>query len=320
MFDYKGLTDQELRSLCSNSDIPYYDRISSLPFWTTELYGFGKWLRKYAFYPKRFPIFLYSDHSGPSFTNEVFEYDLNFRHAYAMLFHTPEVVAKWNKAYTPKAYTLFSPFVFCRRNSNIKVSPQAKGTLAYPSHTLPDIDDFSDVEKYIADLKALPPQYHPIAVSLHYHDINKGRHNIFIKHGLPVYTAGTPYDYRFADRYYSILRNFKYATSNFIGSYIFYSVEMGIPFFFYGDGPEYKTTSVNNQSSFNIKEINKAHNSSEYIYSLFSGVRDTITDEQRKFVLHQLGINEGIGRIKLSALMYMALFRQFINTRIKRKK
>lgn len=307
MFDYKGYTEKELTELCSESDLQCYHGRSSLPFWTTEAYGFGKWLRKYALYPRKHPIYLYSDHSGPSFTNEIFEYDFQFAHAFGMLFHTPAVVTKWNETHKPKAYTLYSPFVFCRKALRMQAKPEARGTIAYPSHSLPDIDDVSDIEKYISDLRALPDEYQPVAVSLHYHDINKGRHRIFLDSGIPVYTAGTPHDYRFTERFYSILSNFKYSTSNFLGSYIFYSIEMGIPFFFHGDKPVFKKAIHNSEADFNFKAVGNSINSGDYIYNLFDGRQAHITQEQKRFVHNQLGLIHGTGRIKLAALMYSAL-------------
>ena len=189
----------------------------------------------------------------------------------------------------------------------MKAKPGARGTLAYPSHSLPDIDDVSDVEKYIRDLRTLPDEYQPVVVSLHYHDINKGRHRIFLDSGIPVYTAGTPHDYRFTERFYSILSNFKYTTSNFLGSYIFYSIEMGIPFFFHGDKPVFKKAIHNNEADFNFKAVGNSINSGDYIYELFNNKQGHITNEQKKFVHNQLGLIEGTGRMKLATLLYSAL-------------
>jgi hypothetical protein len=32
------------------------------PFWVTEVYGLGRCLKAYAFYPEKFPLFCYMDH------------------------------------------------------------------------------------------------------------------------------------------------------------------------------------------------------------------------------------------------------------------
>jgi hypothetical protein len=31
-------------------------------YWTSEIYGFGKWIRQYGFYPKLLPLCIYIDH------------------------------------------------------------------------------------------------------------------------------------------------------------------------------------------------------------------------------------------------------------------
>ncbi len=57
---------------------------------------------------------------------------------------------------------------------------------------------------------------------------------IFISKGYKVVTAGNPHDNTYTQKFYAILKNYKYTMSNLIGSYTFYSVEMGIPFSLYG--------------------------------------------------------------------------------------
>ena len=32
------------------------------PYWTSEIYGFGKYIRKYGYYPSWLPLYIYTDH------------------------------------------------------------------------------------------------------------------------------------------------------------------------------------------------------------------------------------------------------------------
>jgi hypothetical protein len=71
------------------------------------------------------------------------------------------------------------------------------------------------------------------------HDIKLGQHKVFMSHGLPCVTAGHNSDSRFIERFYNIMRNFRYTSSNLIGTYTSLSLEMNIPFFIYGPREKY---------------------------------------------------------------------------------
>ena len=66
-------------------------------------------------------------------------------------------------------------------------------------------------------------------------NINMENHPDFIskaiEKGFDVVTAGHKFDKKFVNRFYEILSNHKYATSNAYGSHVPYSIEMGLPFF-----------------------------------------------------------------------------------------
>jgi hypothetical protein len=295
------MTEEEILALCSDKNVLKFE--GEAPYWASEIYGFGQHIRDYGFYPKKWPLILFTEHSGPVMVDK-FNYFETSHDAPTVMFHSPERVKKWRQQFDKACYNLYSPFVFYRRKNNITVSPKAKGTLAYPSHSIPDLDIVSGLEEYIQQLKNLPEEYHPVSVSLHYHDINSGLYKLFLKHGLPVYTAGTPFDYRFTKRFYSILQNFKYTTSNALGSYIFYSTEMGIPFFMHGTKPEYRKNTDTKVADEALGIINTKDEVSECITTTFSHMTGVISQEQKDMTYSILGLNDGVSRLKMASILY----------------
>lgn len=293
----KGMTEEELIHLCTNIE---QNASFQVPYWTAEIYGFGKHIREYGFYPLELPLFINTDH-GISLHEFPLKSELESS-APIQFYHSTRRVRDWKKVSEKPCYVMFSPFVFYRRNNNIKQAPDAKGTLAYPAHTTPLIDDHSDIELYIQQLKTLPEEYQPVSVCLHYHDINKGQHKLFLRHNIPVFTAGNPHDYRFTERFYEIIKNFKYTTSNLVMSCLFYSVEMDIPHFLYGNRPEYI-----NKGDSNLKEgkyePDKMSKVLQYAINLFTGMPNHISSEQKGFVEKELGVNDGVSRMKMAFLL-----------------
>lgn len=305
MFDYKGYDTAKLLKLCDERFA--YKGIAKWINWTAEVYSFGKYIREQGFYPTWLPLHVYTDHGPGSYSSEVPKHE--YEHdAYCNLYHSAAMADRYKNTISKLSCVMLSPFVWYRRKNNIEQSPNAIGTLAFPAHTTPDIDLGSDMEEYIAELKKLPEEFQPVCVCMHMHDIAKGQHEIFIKHGIPVYTAGCAFDYRFAERFYDIMKNFKYTTSSMLGSYTFYSVEMGIPFSVYSAKP----ILVNNSDPNIEKGEYKFQEDENYknMCARFKGLNKEITQEQREFVEENLGIYTHVSRFEMAKILYMAYFKK----------
>lgn len=300
--------DKELRELCTTIERRF--KLIWSPYWTAEIYGFGLQLSRYGFYPYCLPLCVYTDH-GPGYYNEIPKHELE-SDAPVQLYHSPVSLELWRKASKKRAYCMFSPTVYYRRRKKIKQSPDAKGTIIFPAHSTPSIDDLSGYKKYIQQLKRLPVSFHPMTVCMHMHDIKKGLHLSFLNAGFEVVSAGNgEVDQRFIERLYNILKQYKYGTSNILGSYMFYSIEMGIPFFLYGSEP-----SWHNHSDENVKKGQYApwedsgyrKTAKLFTYELFYGQCPEITNEQRVYVHRHLGLDDGISRIKMAWVLYSSFF------------
>jgi len=196
---------------------------------------------------------------------------------------------------------LGSPFVIYRRKKGIEISPAAKGTVVFPAHcTRNHIQQF-DVLKYCDELSRLPNRLKPLTICLHYMDVDT-LGPLFEKFGYSVVTAGKSHQggTGFVDSFYEILSQHRYSTSNEIGSYAFYSVEMGVPFFMYG--PESVTAWRHNNNQYNPSDL------LEKVREMFREFKTEISDEQHKFVLDEVGINDAVTPKELRSILLKRLF------------
>ena len=118
-------------------------------------------------------------------------------------------------------------------------------------------------------------------------------------------------DYRFTERYYSILRQFRFTTSNIIGSYLFFSVEMGIPFFLYGNKPLYKKNDESVLANEAFTSVNVIDERLEQFIEFFSTINDHITEAQKEIVEYTLGLHDGISRLKMAQVLYCSFGKYF---------
>lgn len=140
---------------------------------------------------------------------------------------------------------------------------------------------------------------------MHMHDIVKGQHNVFMEHGISCVTAGNTSDQRFIERFYAIMKNFKYTTSNLIGTYTSLSIEMNIPFFVYGPREKYM-----NKSDPNIPQgeydgyAGNPYNKMLFDNLQYDGFNGGIDNELKLIVQNNLGISDGLTRIRLSIVLW----------------
>ncbi|MEN6384145.1 MAG: hypothetical protein ABFD79_02995 [Phycisphaerales bacterium] len=209
-----------------------------------------------------------------------------------MLVYNKRRLDNWRRYSKKPVYIIGSPFVQYRRMMNITTVDNRCGTVAYPMHSTLKEEGVFDREEYCTMLKRLPANFHPIKLCIHEHDFQLGFDKIYRQNGFEIVTAGVREEPDFVDKFYEILRQCKYTTSNYFGSYLFYSVEMGIPFFIYGP----QTATIRYKYKQNVLEkIIEAGEYFDYIVKLFSTYPEVgITEEQKKAVEQEIGINDAI--------------------------
>ena len=275
--------------------------MSKSPFWVNESYSLGYWLKKYGYYPANWPLYTYMDH-GMTLFDTIFPHELETEAPLIFKF-SPRLVKEYKRISGKPVYNLMNPTIHCRKMKGIEKSPDANGTLFFPAHSTQLIDDETNWETFITGLENIPEHFRPLDICLHYTDIVKGLGKIFEARGYKVFTAGNLVANEFAENFYSILRNYKCSMSNVMGSYGFYSVEMGIPFSLFGSEPLFQNKGERNLEPGAYVSYKRQPS---YIKSqdLFKGFYTEITPAQKEFVEYELGKYHSISRIKTSFLLY----------------
>jgi len=276
------------------------------PYWVNESYSLGYWLKNYGYYPANWPLYTYMDH-GMSANDVIYPHELETDAPLIFKF-SPRLVKEYKKFSKKPVYTLINPTIHCRKIKNIEKSPDANGTLFFPAHSTEVIDDETNWETFITGLDNIPEHFKPLDICLHFTDIVKGLGKIFEARGYKVFTAGNVELNEFVENFYSILRNYKYSMSNIMGSYGFYSVEMGIPFSLFGPEPLYHNKGEKNLDPGAYVSYKQAPTYQKSL-ALFTGFYTGITPEQKEFVEYELGIHHSISRIKASFLLYKTYLR-----------
>lgn len=276
------------------------------PYWTASVYGFGKWIRRYGYYPPCLPLCIYTDHGPGDPGSSPYPHELQSS-APVQFYHTKSSAARWKAVSRKPCYILYSPFVFARHTLGIERGNSARGTIFFVAHSTPSILENKAVDTYHQELSALPERFRPITICLHIHDVTKGLDRKYRERGYRVVTAGDSLDQRFTERFYGLLAQHKYALSNLFGSYGLYATEMGIPFGLYGTEPEY-----HNQADPNVEKGDyKSYRNTPFYQraiELFGHLpEDSVNPEQLEFARYQLGVDDGITRSEMAHVLYKSL-------------
>lgn len=303
-----GMTDTDLECIC----LPQSTGISVWAYWPSEIYSFGKCLRFWTKYPNVLPLFVYSDH-GVSMTSKLFPHELDNKAR--IHFTWNPMKAKKHKYFADKTVIhITCPWISYRRLKGISRSAHPRGTLVFFAHHVPSYEvKGHDTEQYFETLKNLPEKFQPIVLCLHMHDINAGHHLKLRQHGFPIVTAGNSLSINFVDRFYDLIKDYAYATSQSWGSQTAYCVELGIPYFFIGDIPTLINISDRNLP---VGKVQQYYDKEMEAYDkkavvLFGSAVDSVTNEQRAFVESLLGLGSKITSEQASRILWREFFCQW---------
>lgn len=257
-----AITKEELERIrhYEGQSVPKY------PYW----YGMKRALYESIGLSNRLPVSCHLQHGVGMWRVEPEPDFLTLNNPYPVILLENQYQVDLAKAYTKKPihkpiYPIGSIFARYRRHKQWTKRPDAKGSLAYISHSTRNIEIKMDWEDVIAKFQQLPPAYHPITVSVYFKECLNGVHQLFMDAGFDVVTAGHMFDPYFVDRFYDILSSFQYVVCNDFGSHIYYATEMGIPVLVIGETAEYIVTG---------KE--RATQNKNWNYEYVSTLRDTL--------------------------------------------
>lgn len=281
------------------------------PYW----YGNKKILYDYVGLPAYWPASVHLQHGANTIYRNGKPDHLAMTTKYPTLFLSNKKQAEVCKQFIEKPiHVIGSLFPYYRKMNKIERSKDAKGTLAFPTHSTKDISAEVNWKGYAEELKALPEQYHPICVSLYFIDVLKGAHKYFEEAGLDVCTNGHIADDQFVERFYENMHRHQYTTGNEIGSFMYYAIEMEIPFFTYGSRAAYKNFGANKDAPDSKYTISKKHGYEKheqaraiFYYDQLDHVE--IRQEQRDFVTNCIGTNDAISKEAIKEIIIQSTYK-----------
>ena len=292
---YRGQTGKVLESLCDPS-ICRYDRLlgwSGLPwlFWATENHSFGRCYREWLGWPRWLPIPVYGDH-GVALDSILEKNEIENPAKHYLVFYL-ERFNNLTKRRDKHFFQVPHPWIYHRRINNIFQNPDARGTIIFFPHSTRGSDiEFYDFDEYFDELKQLSGSFKPLVICMHMMDVMKGYHHKISKHEIPIVTAGNTNSQYFVDRFYDLVRNFEYATSNTGGSELFLCTELGVNYFIYGETPVYVNKSYD-EAPLGIQTFldELGARSFKIKNDLFRAFPPTVNTEKREFTAEVLGLN-----------------------------
>lgn len=284
---------------------------------STEMYGIGYWIKKRFKIPQFIKLENWEINHGPPYANKVDQSLLNSR-CHLLLYNNHQK-KEYDKA-GRRSIVVGSSFVHCRKINHISKTGAEKGTIFFPIHTTNEIDMRIDWDKYAKSIVNLPENYQPVSVCLYYREIISGIYKHFLNNGITIYCAGHMLDSNFPLNFYRILQQFKYSSSNSPCSSGYYSIEMGIPFFLFGESPQiFNHGNDPNYPENIISPIiheNIVHHDliSEEVrmmtYDLNSKI--SISKELKEYIDLKLGCNENQSTIKIQFMIWTRYIRFLI--------
>lgn len=305
---YTGFTNKELRMISDENFLNLYEKkltykVSFEIYWSVEKYSFGRCYREWLNLPSWLPLPFGGDHgvndTGILTSGEILSKTNVF------LTWTKDRYEVLKKKYKKKILHVPHPWVTFRRAYKLKKDKNSKGTLIFFTHTTFGVETKKyDYEKYFAELKMLPDNYHPLVICMHYMDIKKNYHLDILKYNLPIISVGDWSSSYFVERFYSMISKFNFATSNFGGSELFLCEEFGVNYFIKGD----PITFINiHNTGLKTGEIKldktgaKFNAKKNLLFKQFPPKKSSI---KKKFVDSVLGLDIDFSKAKNKALKY----------------
>lgn len=300
---HSGFSDDEIESLC-DWGLRGYDR--KLPYkspqwlyWPAELYSFGRCYREWLGLPSWFPLPLYGDH-GVAASGELSSHEKISKPKVHLTWFKGRAESLKKNSSSKKILHIPHPWVTFRHRHGFKKKKNACGTLVFFSHSNDGIEivDY-DFEKYFSDLKLLPDEYHPLVICMHRHDVEKKYHLKMRKYGLPIISAGETSSPYFVERFYNMISNFNFATSNSGGSELFYCEEFGVPYFIKGEQPTYVNFWHQEAPLGPLKNTDEMNKNTTFekiaLFSIFPPIN---SGEKERFVSDILGLDVDVDYAK----------------------
>ena len=206
--------------------------------WESERTGFGKLIRRMAFYPSFLPLFVSSDH----YVDHLIEYRENEYNFIGSAYLT------WNlrkadlmRSQGLNAIHVLHPFLFWIRKQ-ITFQNDRNGTLVFWPHSSQFVQVIcNNLDEYFELLKNLPQEFHPIKFVVSSQDLSSSDERVQLQvkklfdGPYQVDSIGNIFDKNYYKSFYDQITRVRLVTSSMAGSQVFYSLSVGIPYWIAGD-------------------------------------------------------------------------------------
>lgn len=205
-------------------------------YWPNNNYGNARVLKEYMGWPMSKPLPIMVPHGV--YVNDLYIFPGEELAPVPAVFATPDFVAKlWRRRSRKKVIDGTSPFLYALKMMPPDLTEEARGTIFYPGHGTKLMPIDTDPAELAEHLLALPEEFHPISISVHWNDYLQGFHREFKKRGFRILSAGHMNDFEFNYRWTHLLRAHRYAGGNDLNSSIFYALAARKPVFITGKKP-----------------------------------------------------------------------------------
>lgn len=271
-------------------------------FCETRNYGFNEIIKQYARFPWYLPLPCHFEH-GWTPSDYAPRTDL-ISNKPLMLVLSRRRAESWKRKSQVPVGIMGAPFIHFKNMHHIVRQKDAEGTVVFPSHSTYGQKRKFSAKQYCQELKNLPIEFQPVTICLFWLDFIEKEADIYRKNGFNVVSAGYKFSVglNFVKNFYKILSIHKYATSNEVGSYMFYAVDLGLPFFLTGEAPV--TDYVDKYTDTDNTDLANDFTYGAIATQMFkTGPVTLISAKQKKFVDSELGINDCLSPNQLNALL-----------------
>ena len=308
----KGMSDRQLEQACSSTKLS--QGLAPWAFWESERTGFGRLIRRRALFPSCLPLMVASDHYvDPLVTMR--DNELNTRaNTYLTWNHRKMQILR---QFGVRAYHVRHPWLsLLKRISQSVPENDRHGTLIFWPHSNDLVTPRVELHSFLADVRQLGESYEPFVICLMSHDVDAGLHKSLRSLGIPITTAGSVTSQNFPRKFLGLVSRFRYTAGPNLGSHVFYSLSMGIPYRLVGSmtlhrgqidqdlgiGEEFDDLSEDYPDPVDRREI-------EALMDLLRKHHTTVPPNLIHFSDQQMGAGAKISRIRFALLIWGAFCR-----------
>lgn len=275
----------EIETICA-------DRELSTPeiHFANDFYGQASILKRFAGIPEKRPLKAVLEHA-PLFSRYMWDQDRDAD--LALNFSVSEQRGRMisdisGKRSIPIGFGYYYAMELYRQLHAEESTGHRNGSVVFPFKSTHAIKTNFDHQDYAQRLLALPAKFQPVVCCIFWKDFLHGSHIPYQDAGIPVISAGHMFDSNFLLAFVDICKQFKYAISNELGSYVFLSVATGCPFFYLNSSEITRDIPVALRSNYcrNDTDFESVNENSK---ALFAKPTDVIRPEQQQFVDQILG-------------------------------